>query len=871
MTVATKAFRHLTGCGLGAALLLIAAEPSLYAQSNLTGTIRDTTSAVLPGAMVTATGSSLIGGSRTVVTDSTGVYRLFALPPGSYEVSADLIGFRSAKRVDVRLPVGTTLTVDFQLELTPLAERVEVGGTPVLDVKSPIASTHFDTDLLEHLPTTRDLQAVINLTPGVTSLVGFGGTQGSNALSVDGTTANEPALGGMFQGFNYNWVEEIQVASAAAAESPAFTGAIATVVLRSGGDRFSGLGEYRTSRPHWVSDNTGSLPTTLGERFKPRETLKSWDGSAQLGGPLYEQKLWFFTGGQYSREDSRPAGFTDGIQSDRNPKGIVKLTAALSTKLRAEGFYEHDAPGITGMGDPTFRPEARWLYLNPHSFWNARLTWTIDDRTTLEVRNGGHVAFQSRPIATALTLTKYATRLPGLTHELKVGFEYQRATARDEFGYPAGRGFYDDNGVPQLMYSGGSQVFDPTSRAVAIFVQDRWAIAEGLTVDSGIRFDANRGSVPDNRHAFSSNPLSPRIGVAWDLTKTHKAVLRAHFGRYHDALLTNNYQFLHISGQEPEVLSAVIGPDQFVEISRSDPQTAYAIDPHVSHSYVDQYTVGVERELFRDFSLQVQYIRKNFKNFMGFIDTGSIYAPVDRQDPGPDGRLGTSDEGSVVTIFNKTNPGHEFWLFTNPPAAFRNYSAFQVVGRKRYSRDWELLAAYTWSRNEGNVNNDLGSNTGFGDVGQRGAFVNPNRAINNTGHAAFDIPHEMKVLGTYRVPVWQGLTVSSVYRYYSGLAWGRVATFRGLSQGVETVRVEPRGTRRAAAVNTIDLRVEKTFYLKSVNRTVGIAIDAFNLNNQGAPNSRFRFAVVEASGPNFGLPNVWLNPRSLRAGVRVSF
>ena len=78
-------------------------------------------------------------------------------------------------------------------------------------------------------------------------------------------------------------------------------------------------------------------------------------------------------------------------------------------------------------------------------------------------------------------------------------------------------------------------------------------------------------------------------------------------------------------------------------------------------SFVDQYVLGGERELFRDFSVQVHVVRRNFKNFMGFRDTGLIYEPVQRQDPGPGGRAGTVDDGALVTVFNKTNPGHEFW------------------------------------------------------------------------------------------------------------------------------------------------------------------------------------------------------------------
>src|SRR5262249_19660076 len=149
------------------------------------------------------------------------------------------------------------------------------------------------------------------------------------------------------------------------------------------------------------------------------------------------------------------------------------------------------------------------------------------------------------------------------------------------------------------------------------------------------------------------------------------------------------------------IILSVVGPDEVVEQSRSVVQDRFAIDPNLRHSFVNQLIVGLEREWSTDFSIQGQYIRRRFDTYMGIIDTGSIYAPVQRQDPGPDGRIGTSDDGGLLTVFNLTNPGNNFTLYTNPADAFNNYDAVQFVGRKRYSHDWQMQASYTWSTNRG--------------------------------------------------------------------------------------------------------------------------------------------------------------------------
>ncbi len=300
----------------------------------------------------------------------------------------------------------------------------------------------------------------------------------------------------------------------------------------------------------------------------------------------------------------------------------------------------------------------------------------------------------------------------------------------------------------------------------------------------------------------------------------------------------------------------MLGPNRFNEIDRKDPANNVGMDPSVRQSYVDQFLAGFERELFPNFSATAQYIRRNFRDFMGFIDTGSKYAPVQRQDPGPDGKVSTADDGQLLTVFNKTNPGHEFLLFTNPNNAFRDYDGFQL-----------------WSHARGTVDNRSGTNSGGGGnqgLGQTGGFANPNHTINIDGNMRFDPTHAVKLDGTYRVPAFGGFNVGAVYRYTTGLAWGRTASIRNLAQGSETVRIEPIGTRRTLAVNFVDLRVEKTFPFAS-SRSAGVFLDLFNLNNQGVNDIGSRTSVIESSGTSFGNPNVWVSPRLARLGFRVTF
>jgi hypothetical protein len=377
--------------------------------------------------------------------------------------------------------------------------------------------------------------------------------------------------------------------------------------------------------------------------------------------------------------------------------------------------------------------------------------------------------------------------------------------------------------------------------------------------------------VPNQRDVFSTTTIAPRLGVAWELTGDHRTVARAHYGLYFDTIFSSRIMQEDVTDVQPSYYLAIEGPDQFRELSRNIPQDRFAIDADLDHSHVKQLVLGVERELFSDVSLQVQYIRRRFDTFMGIIDTGSIYAPVRLRDPGPDGRPNTSDDGALLDVFNLTNPGNSFNLYTNPEGAFNKYDAVQMVGRKRYAGVWQLQASYTWSRNRGTVGNRWHVNAARYDLGAPGRFVNPNLNINAYGRASFDPTHEAKAFGTYRMPYWGGTLLSAVYRYTTGQAWGRTAFVQGFTQGRQRIRIEPQGTRRLPAVHKLDVRLEKTTSLPARRGTLGLFIDVFNVWNQGVPDSDNVAAVNDFSGPQFGEPQTWVDPRMLRIGLRLAF
>lgn len=877
----------------------------------LTGVVTDSSGAALPGTSVAAASPQRIGDPEVATTDMRGEYRLTGLAPGTYDLTVSLNGFKTVRRTDVRLAPGFIATLDFALVVADVTETVMVGaGSPTVDVKSSAVPTVIGLELLENLPTSKDIADLINLVPGIVNDAAFGAARRSNVVSLDGASANEPGWGTPFVVPNLNWMEQIQVVSlGASAEHGEFTGARINAIVRSGSNRFSGLGEYWTTQPGWVGNNRGSLQPNLQARFKPLQILERWDASAQVGGPIRRDHLWFFAGTERVQRRERWASFAqvprtpaEPVYSLRQAKSLVKLTAAPAPPVRLHGFYEHDHSTATGLfAGPLTRDDALARRTNPQRVWNAQAAWTVSATTLVEARHAGHRSGYAtdpvppanregpaprwdtgtgvysanviqydygryRPLSFGGTVTHYLTGVLGRSHDLRGGIEHEASTLFSGTGYPGGRFYRDLFGEPiQVDFWDGAE-YRPRQNRTTIYLQDTWQMSDRVTLNPGVRLGVNRGYVPTRGHVLTTRTTSPRIGVAWDLDAQHRTVVRAHYGRYHDQFVTSFYDFLDPLSQAAYVVASIVGPDRLQELSRSDASRRSSIDPRLRHSYAAEALVGIERELFSDVSLKAQYVRRDFDDTIAFTDPTSAYETISRADPGPDGRSGTADDVGPFTVYNSIDTSRATQFLTNPPDAFRSHQAWQVVGTKRYSHHWQMQASYTWARTYGNIHNTALSNAANNTTGSGGTFSNPNRLINATSRTVLDVPHEWKVLASYRAPWFGGMHVGAVYRYFSGRAFGRVVQVPGLRQGVQAIRVEPVGARRLAAMNTLDVRVEKTFPFGRSGRRAGIYADLLNAGNQGVP-----LNVTEQSGPNFGVPNGWLEPRSLRVAVRVSF
>src|SRR5689334_2592442 len=153
---------------LWAFLLSFVLLPSaLYAQAaSIAGVVKDASGAVLPGVTVEASSPALIEKTRTAVTDGSGQYKIVELRPGTYTVTFTLTGFTSVRREGIELTSDFTAAVSADLKLGAVAETITVTGeTPIVDVQNITTRTVMTREVMDVIPTGRNIQAVGILIP----------------------------------------------------------------------------------------------------------------------------------------------------------------------------------------------------------------------------------------------------------------------------------------------------------------------------------------------------------------------------------------------------------------------------------------------------------------------------------------------------------------------------------------------------------------------------------------------------------------------------------------------------------------------------------------------------------------------------------
>jgi Carboxypeptidase regulatory-like domain/TonB dependent receptor-like, beta-barrel len=309
-------------------LLHIAVAPSLASAQavygSISGTITDASGGVVPGATVTIT-SVERKTSDVVISNDSGFYVKERLLPGTYEVKAELQGFKTAVFSAIKVNVDTQTPLNVKLEPGALTEAVTVeGASPVLKTDRADVATMFDSKQITDLPVLdRNFTKLILLTPG-TQQLGWqhaasenpqGSTQtmvngqhfSGTSYQLDGTDNRDPVLGIIVINPNFEAIGETKITSQNYdAEFGQATAGVVSIQTRSGTNaiRGSGFEFYQGDRFQSRNPFTQSLPDSQTGKFIPDTKRNQFGGS--IGGPIQKDRFFFF--GDYQGTRSNVGG-----------------------------------------------------------------------------------------------------------------------------------------------------------------------------------------------------------------------------------------------------------------------------------------------------------------------------------------------------------------------------------------------------------------------------------------------------------------------------------------------------------------------------------------------------------------------------------
>jgi len=392
-------------------LLPAAAMPQSLATGTISGAVRDSSGAVLPGVIVEAASPALIEKVRSAVTDGQGVYRIIELRPGTYSVTFSLEGFNTVRREGVELTTGFTATVNAELAVGAVQETVTVtGAAPVVDTQNVTQQTVLPRLVTESVPLGSGITAYATMLPGANigaAATDVGGSKGEylQPISIHGGNPNDfqqlrdgmyfgtlMAAGNWMTSLNPATVAETTVTTSTAMAEQESGGVLINVVPRDGGNTFSGTFNSDFSRPALQSNNLSDELRARGLTTAP--TLrKRYDVGGGIGGPILQDRLWFFASSRswqtsttypnnwfnatagtlfYTPDFTRPA-YDDSYY--RELRGRVTWQASSKDKASASFGNEWNCDCASTVVFGNASPETAAQYSTDPS-WQASVKWS---------------------------------------------------------------------------------------------------------------------------------------------------------------------------------------------------------------------------------------------------------------------------------------------------------------------------------------------------------------------------------------------------------------------------------------------------------------------------------------------------------------
>ena len=505
------------------------------------------------------------------------------------------------------------------------------------------------------------------------------------------------------------------------------------------------------------------------------------------------------------------------------------------------------------------------------------------------------------------------------THNFQFGFEW--GDSYNSYIYKV------NQGINAIFNSPGPQSFTtpfqvvayntPTTqknyfRDTSFYLQDAWSPKRRLTLNLGLRYDRfityYPGQKSDANETFPQlfpvttytasgnlvdwNTVSPRIGVAFDPTGKGDSVLRFGYGIYYImqgtglaetsnpvGLASKTYTWNAPAGTTTPQLSQWLPQGaSTVPVTESGGSSTH-INPNMSRPYSEEVSAGYEKQVWRDLRVGATYYYRTKKNLYGIENTAlqpSDYSPITTllNAQGVPTPITNGLTGQPLTLYNLNPADANLFNFvvTNIPALNDNsYHAVEFTAVKRLSNKWQILGGFTIQRQKGVFGR------GFSDEATGDNFTDPNNDINRkNNYLNLDSTYVFKVDSTYELPLKFATSVN--FQHYTGFPIQPLETFggttnsgqsEGLTQGSETVILQPAGIQRLPSVNQLNLRFSREFVFNDRWRFTP-NVDFFNLTNSQTTIAEVTQWTLPTGG-TYLKPALAINPFVTRFGLRFTF
>src|SRR5438128_175883 len=326
----------------------------------ISGTVSDSTGAVLPGVKVTLKRVGK-GISRTVRTDEGGRYRAPELALGSYEITAEAAGFESVVRSGITLTVGREAVVDFSLQVGTITDKITVTGeAPLVQTANATVAALVDERAMRELPLNgRSFADLTSIQPGVASDLEITAL-GTQAVYTGGGSAARRSIGGtkpqqstfLLDGMEISTPSEGMPATSVlgqqlgveairefvllqnnyGAQYGRASGGVVSAVTQSGSNSVHGsLFEFLRN------EKLDARDYFLDRRF-PKAPLKRNQFGAALGGPIRKDRTFFFLNYEGLRQSTGNSFLGTVLTTEPRQGNITGCPAGRSTCSREEAI-----------------------------------------------------------------------------------------------------------------------------------------------------------------------------------------------------------------------------------------------------------------------------------------------------------------------------------------------------------------------------------------------------------------------------------------------------------------------------------------------------------------------------------------------------